>query len=398
LVAVQNISKRYRLYRRPSDRLWELLPGARPRHTDFWALRDIHFSLEKGQTLGLVGPNGCGKSTLLQIVSGILQPTTGRVVTRGRVAALLELGAGFNPEFTGRENVFLNGEILGLSRAEIAKAMPSIEAFAEIGEFIDRPVKEYSSGMYVRLAFATAIHVDPEILIVDEALAVGDAVFANRCVRKFEELRERKVTVLFVSHDLGLVKQLSDHAILLLNGRIAAEGAPSDVINRYIGLVLAREEAHRKTDDRVRASFRHGDGSSEILTVEVLNARGEPAGSVASGEPITVRVRSRFHQHRSDPMVGILVRTRIGMDVYGTNTRIEKVQLGDFAPGDELEVDFGMECWLTPQSYTLTVATQNPDGSSHDWLDDAVAFDVVDTRSAAGVANLRARIEWRASR
>ena len=258
-----------------------MLPGAGPRHTDFWALKDIGFEVEKGETLSLVGPNGCGKSTLLQIVCGILQPTTGRVVTRGRIAALLELGAGFNPEFTGRENVYLNGEIMGLSRAEIERAMPSIEAFAEIGEFIERPVKEYSSGMYVRLAFSTAIHVDPEILIVDEALAVGDAVFANRCVRKFEELRARKVTVLFVSHDLGLVKQLSDRAILLLNGRIEAQGTPSDVINRYIGLVLERQQAQAKKDDRVRGSFRHGDGTSEITGVEILNARGEPAGTVS---------------------------------------------------------------------------------------------------------------------
>ena len=187
-------------------------------------MRDVSFPVEKGETLGLVGPNGCGKSTLLQIVCGILPPTSGRVVTRGRIAALLELGAGFNPEFSGRENVYLNGEIMGMSRAEIGKALPSIEAFADIGEFMERPVKEYSSGMYVRLAFSTAIHVDPEILIVDEALAVGDAVFANRCVRKFQELRERKVTVLFVSHDLGLVKQLSDRAILLIDGRIAAQG------------------------------------------------------------------------------------------------------------------------------------------------------------------------------
>jgi ABC-type polysaccharide/polyol phosphate transport system ATPase subunit len=398
LVLVQNVSKLYRLYRRPADRLRELLPRARPRHIDFWALRDIGFEVEKGETLGLVGPNGCGKSTLLQIVCGILQPTSGRVVTRGRIAALLELGAGFNPEFTGRENVYLNGEIMGLSRAEIDKAMPSIESFAEIGEFIGRPVKEYSSGMYVRLAFSTAIHVDPEILIVDEALAVGDAVFANRCVRKFQELRERKITVLFVSHDLGLVKQLSDRAILLLNGRIAAQGAPNDVINRYIGLVLAKEESKNKKDDRIHASFRHGDGSSEILGVEILNARGEPATAVTGGEPITVRVRSRFHQAKSDPMVGILIRTRIGMDVYGTNTSLERVRLGDFQPGDELEVDFAVECWLTPQQYTLTVATQNADGTSHDWLDDAVAFDVVDTRAAAGVANLRAQVKWRVSR
>jgi lipopolysaccharide transport system ATP-binding protein len=398
LVLVQNVSKLYRLYRRPVDRLHEMLPGAKPRHTDFWALQDISFEVESGEMLGLVGPNGCGKSTLLQIVSGILQPTTGRVVTRGRIAALLELGAGFNPEFTGRENVYLNGELLGLSRAEIDKSMPSIEAFAEIGEFIERPVKEYSSGMYVRLAFSTAIHVDPEILIVDEALAVGDAVFANRCVRKFQELRERKVTVLFVSHDLGLVKQLSDRAILLYRGRIEAQGRPSDVINRYIGLVLEKQEPAERKDERIRASFRHGDGASEILEVQLLNTRGEPALSVASGEPVTVRVRSRFHQARRDPMVGLLIRTRIGMDVYGTNTSIEHASLGDFQAGDELEVDFAIECWLTPQSYTLTVATQNADGSSHDWLDDAIAFDVVDTRVAAGVANLRAKVAWRVSR
>ena len=398
LVLVQNVSKLYRLYPRPSDRLRELLPGARPRHSDFWALKEIGFQVEKGETLSLVGPNGCGKSTLLQIVSGILQPTTGRVVTRGRIAALLELGAGFNPEFSGRENVYLNGEIMGLSRAEIDKAMPSIEAFAEIGEFIERPVKEYSSGMYVRLAFSTAIHVDPDILIVDEALAVGDAVFANRCVRKFEELRQRKITVLFVSHDLGLVKALSDRAILLLNGRIAAHGTPNDVINRYIGLVLERQQAQAKKQDRVGGSFRHGDGASEITSVEILNARGEAATSIASGEPVTVRVRSKFHAAKSEPMVGILIRTRIGMEVYGTNTRVEQIPLGDFAAGDELEVDFAIECWLTPQQYTLTVATQDSDGSSHDWLDDAIAFDVVDTRVAAGVANLRAKVAWRVSR
>jgi lipopolysaccharide transport system ATP-binding protein len=397
LVLVENVSKLYRLYRKPADRLRELLPGARALHTDFWALRDISFHVEPGETLSLVGPNGCGKSTLLQIVAGILQPTEGSVKTSGRIAALLELGAGFNPEFSGRENVYLNGEIMGLSRAQIDRAMPSIEAFAEIGEFLERPVKEYSSGMYVRLAFSTAIHVDPEILIVDEALAVGDAVFANRCVRKFQELRERKITVLFVSHDLGLVKQLSDRAILLLHGRIEAQGEPKDVINRYIGLVLEKQPAEKK-GERLRSSFRHGDGASEILGVEILNRHSETAEAIASGEPVTVRVRSRFHRAVSDPMVGILIRTRIGMDVYGTNTRIEHAPLGDFAAGDELEVDFRIECWLTPQSYTLTAATQNADGSSHDWLDDAIAFEVVDTRVAAGVANLRAKVEWRVSR
>ena len=279
MLLVQNVSKLYRLYRCSSIRSdsCELNPLRRtPLHADFWALKDISFSVDRGEVVSLVGPNGCGKSTLLQVISGILQPTTGRVVTRGRVAALLELGAGFNPEFTGRENVFINGEIMGISRAEMARNLPLIEAFAEIGEFLHRPVKEYSSGMYVRLAFSTAIHVNPDILIVDEALAVGDAVFANRCIRKFEELREKKTTVLFVSHDLGLVKQLSDRAIFLLSGRIEAAGEPKRVIDKYIGLVLERQKSFDRRDKRANlpSSNRHGDGSSEILEVSLLDESG----------------------------------------------------------------------------------------------------------------------------
>jgi ABC-type polysaccharide/polyol phosphate transport system ATPase subunit len=397
VVLVQNVSKLYRLYRHPSDRIRELIPlPSRKLHHDFWALRDVSFNVEKGETLGIVGPNGCGKSTLLQIVCGILQPTVGRVVARGRVAALLELGAGFNPEFTGRENVFLNGEIMGLSRAAIERALPSITAFADIGEFFERPVKEYSSGMYVRLAFSTAIHVEPDILVVDEALAVGDAVFANRCVRKFQELRERKITVLFVSHDLGLVKQLSDRAILLVGGRIHAQGEPNHVINQYIGLVLEKQRADAEPREagRLAAGFRHGDRTSEILDVELLDANGERVKAVASGEPVRVRVRCVFHEAKSDPMVGLLIRNRIGMEVYGTNTRVEQEALGEFEAGDELDLEFRFECWLAPQQYTLTVATQNADGSSHDWLDDVLAFEVLDARALAGVVNLRAKVEW----
>src|ERR1700682_5817824 len=290
LVLVQNVSKLYRLYRRPADRLWELLPRSLPRHTDFWPLRDINFSLEKGEALGVVGPNGSGKSTLLEIVSGILQPTAGRVVTRGRVAALLELGAGFNPEFTGRENVYLNGEILGMPRREMERVFPQIEKFAEIGTFLDRPVKEYSSGMYVRLAFATAIHVEPEILIVDEALAVGDAIFANRCIKKFEELKHRKVTVLFVSHDLGLVKRLSDRAALMVDGRVAAYGAPSEVVNRYVGMVLERQGQEKAVAEKTSSgTYRHGDGASRVESVELLNAAGDSVKSIETGEHIPLR-------------------------------------------------------------------------------------------------------------
>jgi ABC-type polysaccharide/polyol phosphate transport system ATPase subunit len=398
LLLVQNVSKLYRLYRKPFDRIRELNPLQKtPLHTDFWALRDISFSVERGETVSLVGPNGCGKSTLLQVISGILQPTTGRVVTRGRVAALLELGAGFNPEFSGRENVFINGEIMGIPRAEMERNLPLIESFAEIGDFIARPVKEYSSGMYVRLAFSTAIHVNPDILIVDEALAVGDAVFANRCIRKFDELREKKTTVLFVSHDLGLVKQLSNRAIFLLNGRIEAEGEPKHVIDKYIGVVLERQKAFEQSDRRshLASSHRHGDGSSEILDVALLDEGGRSCGVISSGDRVTIRIRTVFRRTQIEPMVGILIRNRIGMEIYGTNTSIEQIDLGTFAAGEELDIDFQFDCWLTPQQYTVTVATQYRDGSSHDWLDDVLSFEVVSRRQAAGVTDLRARVAWR---
>src|SRR5580700_1752819 len=289
MLQVQNISKVYRLYRRPADRLLELLPfSSHSAPEEFWALRDVSLTVERGEVLGVIGPNGSGKSTLLQIVSGILEPTRGRVIARGRIAALLELGAGFNPEFSGRENVFLNGEILGIARRDMERVFPEIERFAEIGAFMDRPVKEYSTGMYVRLAFSTAIHVDPEILIVDEALAVGDAIFANRCIKKFVELKQRKITVLFVSHDLGLVKRLADRAILMLDGRIAAQGLPSEVVNRYVGLVLERQENQQTQRDVPKAgsSFRHGDGASEIVSADLINTRGETTRNLEPHETI----------------------------------------------------------------------------------------------------------------
>ncbi len=378
----------FHLYRRPSERIREVLPFSKPAHTDFWALRDVSLAVERGEIFGIVGPNGSGKSTLLQIVAGILKPTSGRVVAQGRIAALLELGAGFNPEFTGRENVFMNGEILGLSRAEIERAFPGIAAFAGIGDFIERPVKEYSSGMYVRLAFATAIHVDPEILIVDEALAVGDAMFANRCIRKFEELRERKVTVLFVSHDLGLVKRLAHRAVLMVNGRVEAEGSPRDVVNRYIGLVSEREKREHEASP-APASFRHGDGTSEIVAVDISS----PA--VTTGETVCVRVAALFKKDSSDPIAGILIRNRLGIDIFGTNTRLEQVELGECRAGERIEVDFRFECRLAAQEYTITAAMQHWDGTSQDWLDDVVSFRVADPKGVAGVASLRTEVKWR---
>jgi lipopolysaccharide transport system ATP-binding protein len=397
-VLVQNVSKVFHLYRRPSDRVLEIFPFFSKRaHSDFWALRDVSFRVEPGEILGIVGPNGSGKSTLLQIVSGILRPTTGRVATQGRIAALLELGAGFNPEFTGRENVFMNGEIMGLSHGEVERAFPRIAAFADIGEFIERPVKEYSSGMYVRLAFATAIHVDPEILIVDEALSVGDAIFANRCIQKFEELKERKVTILFVSHDLGLVKRLAHRAILMLQGKIEVEGSPRDVVNRYVGMVVERQKRPSEGDGKseLGGSFRHGDGASRILRVELLNPQGQACTTVLTGDPVRVRVAARFLKKVADPIVGILIRNRLGIDIFGTNTRLERKELGEFRAGEEIEVEFAFSCDLAQHEYTITAATQHWDGASQDWLDDVLSFRVMDPKGASGVASLRTTLEWR---
>jgi lipopolysaccharide transport system ATP-binding protein len=394
VVLVQNVSKLYRLYDKPSDRLIELVPFRRRRyHHEFWALKNVSIRANAGEILGIVGPNGSGKSTLLQIASGILPPTSGRVAVEGRVAALLELGAGFNPEFTGRENVFLNGEIMGMSRKETERVFPKIEAFAEIGEFIDRPVKEYSSGMYVRLAFATAIHVEPEILIVDEALAVGDAIFANRCLHKLEELKDRKVTILFVSHDLGLVKRLCHRAVLMVRGEVVCEGSPGDVVNRYVGLVHDQQALEGDTSD-LSGNYRHGDRSSHIQKIRLLNSDGQETNTIHTGEQVTVEIGARFQTAVSNPMVGMLVRNRLGIEVFGTNTRLEGIELGEFGTGDLLTVRFSFRCNLTRQEYTLTVATQHHDGRSQDWLDDALQFTVADESEAAGLARFHTDVAF----
>jgi lipopolysaccharide transport system ATP-binding protein len=400
VIAVQNVSKRYYLYQHPFDRVRDSFALGNKQSTEFWALRNINLRVEKGEVFAIVGPNGSGKSTLLQIISGILQPTSGRVLCSGRVAALLELGAGFNPEFSGRDNVYLNGEIMGLSRKEMDQAFPRIEAFAEIGKFIDRPVKEYSTGMYVRLAFSTAIHVDPEILVVDEALAVGDAIFASRCIQKFEELRQRKVTVLLVSHDLGLVKRLSDRAAFMLQGRVVMQGSPKDAVNQYVGFVLDRERGDRTdvgstAEIAAKSSFRHGDGASHIVDARMLNKSGQSCRAFKPGESVVIRVRASFRQAVSNPVVGILIRNRIGMDVFGTNTRLERIELGEFDAGEEVEVDFEIDCLLARQEYTLTVATQYWNGLSQDWLDDVLDFRVVDTKDVAGVLSLNTHVRYR---
>jgi ABC-type polysaccharide/polyol phosphate transport system ATPase subunit len=412
---VENVSKQYRIYEHPGDRLKETLTRGRWKwHREFWALRDISFEVEAGTTTGIIGPNGCGKSTLLQIVTGTLEPTHGEVWCDGRVSALLELGAGFNPEFTGVENVFMNGALLGFSRKEMTEMLPGIERFAELGDFLHQPVKTYSSGMYVRLAFAVAISVDPQILIVDEALAVGDAVFQHRCMRRIRELQEAGVTILFVSHDPGAIRALCSRAILLNQGRAIADGKPVDVLNQYQKIIMAREEAYEESEstegpedaeneapldglpDSLQYNYRHGDGTAVIRGVQLSDSLGRRTGLIETGETLLVRVGIRFNADVEHPVCGLLIRNRHGIHVYGTNTELQRVEFGPVRRNDRIEVTFTFEAWLAPDTYTVTLAVHSVDAISFDWLDDVLFFQVISPTTMDGVANLNARISTRA--
>jgi ABC-type polysaccharide/polyol phosphate transport system ATPase subunit len=405
-LSVDGVSKQYRVYARPGDRLAESLTRGRlKRHREFWALRDVSFEVEAGTTTGVIGPNGCGKSTLLQIIAGTLEPTTGSVWREGRVAALLELGAGFDPEFTGAENVYMNAALTGLSRRETERLFPEIERFAEIGPFMQQPVKTYSSGMFVRLAFAVASNVEPDVLIIDEALAVGDAVFQHRCLRRIKEIQERGATVLFVSHDAAAVRALCSRAILLGSGRVLDDGPPSHVLNHYQKIVMEREQAYEeetKADETegagegeaetqpLRYTYRHGDGTAEIIGAELLDASRRPAGVVESGTPLTLRVRARFDRDADDAVFGFLINDSRGVHAYGTNTKEQQIDLGRLRRGETVEVSFAFDCWLGLDQFSVSLAVHSRGGVSYDWLDGALFFSVTSPVLVEGVANLNA--------
>ena len=397
LISFQGVSKSYPIYASPRDRLKELLTFNRRRcHEDFWALRDITFEVERGETFCIVGENGSGKSTLLQIVAGILAPTSGSVDVRGRVSALLELGSGFNPEFTGRDNVYLNAAILGFSTPEIDRIFPRIEAFAEIGSFIDQPVKTYSSGMLVRLAFAVAIHMEPEILIVDEALAVGDIYFRQRCMRKVHELRSRGITILFVSHAVGDVKALGDRTMWLDGGRIRAIGDTDHVVSQYLAAMVEKDTAYlrlrqRETPAREETvtapevvteipniDHRYGDGRAEVLGIAVLDPYGRKLGLLQPGESIVVRISVKAHDHLAQPNVGFMFRNHLGMDFSGTNTTREGFVLPPMITGDVYTVDFHLQLpVLYPASFSFSPAIADGDLVNYrmcDWIDNAVTL------------------------
>jgi ABC-type polysaccharide/polyol phosphate transport system ATPase subunit len=412
---VEAISKQYRIYDRPADRLKESLTRGRWKaHREFWALKDISFEIEAGTTTGIIGPNGSGKSTLLQIITGTLEPTHGSVWLEGRVAALLELGAGFNPEFTGIENIFMNAALMGLSKSDTESLLPEIANFAEIGDFIYQPMKTYSSGMYIRLAFAAAVAVSPNILIIDEALAVGDAVFQHRCTRRIKQMQENGTTILFVSHDPGAIRALCTRAILLNTGRMEAEGAPAVVLNRYQKIIMARETAYAESSaadqsgdesphsreapsfsgaDSMGApsyTFRHGNGDAEIIKVELLDTSRRKVQLVETGEQLFLRMYVVFHKAVEEPVFGFLIRNRHGIHLYGTNTDIQNAGIGPVEAGDVVEANFSFDGWLAPDHYSIAVATHSLDAISFDWLDGALFFQTVSASPMEGVANLDA--------
>jgi ABC-type polysaccharide/polyol phosphate transport system ATPase subunit len=396
-IEFHGVSKSYSVYDSPGDRLKELLTFNRLRfHRDFWALRDVSFEVGRGETFCIVGENGSGKSTLLQIVAGILQPSSGTVKVNGRVSALLELGSGFNPEFTGRDNVYMQGAILGLSNKEMDRKYREILDFAEIGDFIQQPVKTYSSGMGVRLAFSVAIHVDPDILLVDEALAVGDIYFRQRCMRKVHELRARGVTILFVSHATGDVKALGDKAMWLDHGVVQDQGDTERVINKYLAAMTSKDSAyieHKKTEiDHDRAvmlapeveehipnvDHRHGDGRAEILGISVSDPGGNPVRMLDPGTKIVVRISARAKDEIHHPNIGFMFRNHLGIDFSGTNTTREGYELNPMLPGDIVTVDFHLDLPELSSS-TFSFSPAIADGSLDeykicDWIENALAL------------------------
>ena len=418
-VEFQGVSKSYAIYDQPGDRLKELLSFHRVKaHKDFWALLDVSFQVKRGETFCIVGENGSGKSTLLQMVAGILQPTSGLAVTHGRVSALLELGAGFNPEFTGRDNVYLNGAILGLSKRQIDERFGEIASFAEIGEFLDQPVKTYSSGMVVRLAFAVAINVDPEVLLVDEALAVGDIYFRQRCMRKVHELRARGVTILFVSHAVSDVKALGDRVLWLDHGRVRDLGEPDRVIAKYLAAMTEKDSAYQHHEHAPHAApaaagpvlapevvetipnidHRYGDGRAEILGIAVLDERGAPVPLLNPGQRIVVRISVRARDSVPMPMIGFMFRNQLGIDFSGTNTAAEGCTLAPMHAGDVYTVDFHIDLPdLYPASFSFTPAIADGTLAGYtmcDWIDNALALQMTRAeREIYGYLRLQCRVE-----
>ena len=425
-IKVSNLSKCYHIYEKPSDRLLQMLSRGRKQYfREFWAIKDSSFEVKKGQTVGIIGRNGSGKSTLLQMICGTLNPTSGHVETHGRIAALLELGSGFNPEFTGRENIHMNASVLGLNNKEIEQRFSDIVAFADIGDFIEQPVKTYSSGMVVRLAFAVIAHVDADILVIDEALAVGDAFFTQKCMHFLREFM-KKGTILFVSHDTGSIKNLCSYALWFEKGQMIHKGLPKDVCERY--LENLHETQHGKSysikqktkslnksllfkDQRLEfinysnlrndlkifkfnpdaASF--GKGGAQIDDVRLLDENENPLAWVVGGEKVILRITAHTYQELKYPIIGFSVKDRLGQTLFGDNTFLTyREQAVDAQKGDCLQADFIFYMPLLPYGqYSIAVAIANGTQDTHEqhhWIHDSVLFKSESSSVASGLIGI----------
>ena len=393
-ITVRGLGKDYRIYQRPIDRIREMYSvRGRDYHSVFTALDNVSFDVAPGQTVGIIGPNGSGKSTLLEMVCGTLTPTRGTVTVSGRLAALLELGAGFNPAFSGRENVYLNAALLGISREEVEERFEDIVEFAGIGEFVEHPVSTYSSGMYVRLAFATAVNTDPDVLIVDEALAVGDIRFQRKCFRRFQEMQKAGKTILFVTHSVDLVQAHCSHAIYLKSGEVRSKGEPKTVIQDYLEDLFGSESINESDDANSREletfsktnksrpgqdlprdlcssrplynpnEYRWGDRRAVIYDYVLRSEDGPIRGGLERGQKIRLDVSINLTESIDHLILGFTVKTVDGRTVFGANTRERDVKLPELGAGDNLTVQFDFVCALIPGEYFLSIGLAQDDQS-----------------------------------
>ena len=391
MIEVKDVWKKFKYYEKPADRLKEIFLFKKF-HKEHWALRGVSFSLEKGETLGIIGPNGAGKSTLLKILTGVMLPDKGRIKKSGKIVGILELGTGFNWELSGYENIYLNGLMLGLSKKEIDSIVRDVIEFSELGDYIYNPLKTYSSGMVMRLAFSIAVHTNPECLIIDEALSVGDIYFQQKSFRKLKELKEKGVSIIFVSHDLNAVKLLCDKALLLHKGKVVEEGDPDSVVKAYYKLLsVIAKEGNQFSLTTSEGNSAYGNKRAVIESVNVL---GESSGTnvVRSGEWMRLILKIKSYDDIDQVTIGFLIRDRFGQDIYGVNTYLleEPVKL---RKGEEYTAEFRFQANLAPGKYTVTVALHK--GKAHTeecfyWKDDATHFEVAgfSKHEFAGVAYL----------
>ena len=408
-IQVKHLDKMYKLYNKPSDRLRETL-GFKVPVREHYALRDVNFQVERGETVGIIGTNGSGKSTILKIITGVLNPTAGEVKVDGRISALLELGAGFNMEYTGIENVYLNGTMMGFSKEEVDARLQDILDFADIGDFVYQPVKSYSSGMFVRLAFAVAINIDPEILIVDEALSVGDVFFQAKCYRKFEEFKKMGKTILFVSHDLSSISRYCDRVILLNKGVKLEEGSPKQMVDMYKQLLVGQDpaKAEEKKEEQKESwsqqfqvnpnMLEYGTKLAEIVDFAVLDDKDRCTNTIEKSSSFRIRMKVVFHQDIQEPIIAYTFKDIKGTEITGTNTLFEKKSVEHSQAGDSCTVTFEQEMFLQGGEYLLSFGcTGYKDGEFTVFhrLYDACSITVVSNKNTVGFYDMNSKVEIR---